>query len=67
MSLLSWLKSFEAPFGSLSRRLNNIKEQYTPPASQQQQRKYSTNQQLIRLKKEPKGASKLLSRDIDDI
>ena len=38
MSLLSWLKSFEAPFGSLSR-----------------------------LKKEPKGASKLLSHDNDDI
>ena len=47
--------------------LNNIKEQYTPPASQQQQRKYSTNQQLSRLKKEPKGASKLLSHDNDDI
>ena len=46
--------------------LNNIKEQYTPPASQQQQRKYSTNQQLS-LKKEPKGASKLLSHDNDDI
>ena len=37
--------------------LNNIKEQYTPPASQQQRRKYSTNQQLSRLKQEPKGAS----------
>ena len=47
--------------------LNNIKEQYTPPASQQQQRKYSINQQLSRLKKEPKGASKLLSHDNDDI
>ena len=43
--------------------LNNIKEQYTPPASQQQQRKYSTKQQLSRLKKEPKGTSKLLSHD----
>ena len=39
--------------------LNNIKEQYTPPARQQQQRKFTTNQQLSRLKKEPKGASKL--------
>ena len=47
--------------------LNNIKEQYTPPASQQQQRKYSTNQQLSRLKKEPNQASKLLSHDNDDI
>ena len=47
--------------------LNNIKEQYTPPASQQQQRKYSTNQQLSRLKKEPYQASKLLSNDNDDI
>ena len=47
--------------------LTNIREQYTPPASQQQQRKYSTNQQLSRLKKEPKGASKLLSHDYDDI
>ena len=46
--------------------LNNIKEQYTPPASQQQ-RKYSTNQQHSRLKKEPKGALKLLSHDNDDI
>ena len=40
---------------------------FTPPASQQQQLKYSTNQQLSRLKKEPKGASKLLSHDNDDI
>ena len=47
--------------------LNNIKEQYTPPASQQQQRKYSTNHQLNRLNKEPKGASKLLSHDNDGI
>ena len=47
--------------------LNNIKEQYTPPASQQQQRKHSTNQQLSRLKKELKGASKLLSHENDDI
>ena len=47
--------------------LNNIKEQYTPTASQQQQRKYSTNHQLSRLKKEPKGALKLLSHDNDDI
>ena len=47
--------------------LNNIKEQYTPPASQQQQRKYSTNQQLSRLKNEPNQASKLLSHDNDDI
>ena len=47
--------------------LNNIKEQYTPPASQQQERKYSTNQQLSRLKKEPNQASKLLSHDNDDI
>ena len=47
--------------------LNNINEQYTPPASQQQQRKHSTNQQLSRLKKEPKGASKLLSHDNDNI
>ena len=47
--------------------LNNAKEQYTPPASQQQQRKYSANQQLSRLKKEPKRASKLLSHDNDGI
>ena len=51
--------------------LNNIKEQYTPPASQQQQWKYSINQQLSRLKKELKQKCqiklKLRQSDSEDL
>ena len=66
-SLNKWTEIFGHCVHRKQFLLNNIKEQYTPPASQQQQRKYSINQQLSRLKKEPKGASKLLSQDNDDI